>query len=348
MRKILCVGPQWRGSNAAALFKAFSRLGYMVDVVDENYYINLSNKMMLTKVIDKLFFYQHCLEFNKAIVHAAELVKPDMVLVYKGAFVLPAYLQQLKKIAPVVNVYPDVSFRTHGKYLPQTLPLYDWIFTTKTFGLADMKDQLHISNASFIPHGFDPEIHHPGVLDEKWRKEFECDVSFIGTHSLRKEKYLSAIQAAIPGLRLKIWGNGWSRSSAQNLTSAIQYKEVLGDVYALAIQSSKINLGILSEKVGGASSGDLITSRTFHIPASGGFLLHQRTEESVLYYKEGIECAFFEGEEELIEKVTYYLSHEAERVEVLERGRQRALSEHSIDRRVQTIIQQLKTISLLT
>ncbi|MDB5273294.1 MAG: hypothetical protein JWO58_1661 [Chitinophagaceae bacterium] len=347
MSKILCVGPQWRGSNAAALFKAFSRLGYMVDVVDENYYINLSNKMWLTKVIDNVFFRQHSLEFNKAIVDAAELVKPDLILVYKGAFVWPATLHQLKKIAPIVNMYPDVSFRTHGKYLPQTLPLYDWIFTTKTFGLEDMKNQLRISRASFVPHGFDPDIHHPGLLDEKIKKELACDVSFIGTHSLRKENYLSALQAAIPELNLKIWGNGWSRSTASNLTLAIQHKEVLGDVYALAIQSSKINLGILSEKVGGASSGDLITSRTFHIPASGGFMLHQRTEESVLYYEEGKEAAFFDGQEELIEKVKYYLNHEAERAEVLQQGRQRALAEHSIDQRAQTILQHLKGLSLL-
>jgi spore maturation protein CgeB len=347
MRKVLCVGPQWRGSNAAALFKAFSRMGYIVDLIDENYYLNLNNRLLLTKVIDKVFFYSHCLEFNKAVVRAVELLEPDLVLVYKGAFLFPFYLKQIKKKCTIVNVYPDVSYRTHGPYLPQTLPLYDWIFTTKTFGVRDMKEDLNIEKASFVPHGFDPDIHRQLTADGLLKEELLCDVSFIGTHSLKKEKYLSALKTAIPNLRLKIWGNGWNRSTTANLKSSITGKEVLGDVYALAIGASKINLGILSEQVKGASSGDLITSRTFHIPASGGFMLHERTTESVLYYEEGEEAVFFDGETELIQKVIYYLDHEADRLKILSRGMAKALNEYSIDKRAESMMAQLKEKSLM-
>ena len=285
MLKILCVGPQWRGSNAGALFKAFSRLGHVVDVVDENYYLNLSNRLLFTRIIDKLFFFRHTLEFNRAIEKSFALLKPDLVLVYKGAFVLPETIKFIQLHCPIVNVYPDVSFTTHGKYLPLTLPLYDWIFTTKTFGVDDFKNKLGISTSSFIPHGFDPEIHRPLTISDALKGELNCDVSFIGTHSLKKEQYLSALVAAIPTLKLMVWGNGWERSSSVNLKQHIQCRAIVGDLYALAIKASKINLGILSESVGGSSSGDLITSRTFHIPASGGFMLHERTVESVLYYK---------------------------------------------------------------
>ncbi|MDB5255478.1 MAG: hypothetical protein JWM14_173 [Chitinophagaceae bacterium] len=347
MLKILCVGPQWRGSNASALFKAFSRLGYIVDVVDENYYINLGNRKLLTKVIDKIFFRQHVIEFNEAVSRSVAIFKPDLILVYKGAFVLPAYLKRWKSNGPVVNVYPDVSFRSHGKHLPHTLPLYDWIFTTKTFGLSDMKTDLNITAASFVPHGFDPDIHRPLLASGLLAKQLTCEVSFIGTHSLKKERYLSALVKAIPTLDLKIWGNGWQRATAENLNASIQYKEVVGDLYAMAINASKINLGILSEQVIGASSGDLITSRTFHIPAAGGFLLHERTNESVLYYEEDSEAAFFQGEEELINKVKYYLTHESERLRITALGMKHAWAQHGIDQRAESMLFTLKQKAIL-
>lgn len=342
MLKILCVGPQWRGSNAGALFKAFSRLGYMVDVVDENYYINLSNQFLFTKIIDKIFFHRHCLEFNHAIEESVSLFKPDLVLIYKGAFVLPDSLQRIKKKSLVVNMYPDVSFRTHGPYLPQTLPLYDWIFTTKTFGIEDLKRELGIACVSFVPHGFDPDIHRPLIATGVLVDEFTCDVSFIGTHSLKKEQYLSALRKSLPDMALSIWGNGWERSQSEILKGSIRHKAVTGDLYAMAIHSSKINLGILSEAVGGASSGDLITSRTFHIPASGGFMLHERTSEVVSYYDEGVESSFFDGEEELVEKVRYYLHHDQEREQIRIKGVQRAKQEHAIDERAKSILAVLK------
>ncbi|MDF2454528.1 MAG: Uncharacterized protein K0R51_521 [Cytophagaceae bacterium] len=347
MHKILCVGPQWRGSNAAALFKAFSRLNYLVDVVDENYYINLNNRKLLTKIIDKVFFYQHVIEFNEAVSRSLNIFQPDLIVIYKGAFVIPAYLEQWKKKAKAVNVYPDVSYHTHGKYLPHTLPLYDWIFTTKTFGLSDMKSELNIDKASFIPHGFDPDIHRPLIASGRLKDQLTCQVSFIGTHSLKKEQYLSALLNAIPSLDLKIWGNGWHKSSSSNLVNAIQNNELVGDLYAMAIHASSINLGILSEQVQGASSGDLITSRTFHIPASGGFMLHERTVESIQYYKEDSEAVFFEGTEELIQKVQYYLTKASERKQVCQNGRTRALAEHSIDQRAETLLNTLKNKNIL-
>ena len=39
----------------------------------------------------------------------------------------------------------------------------------------------------------------------------------------------------------------------------------------------------------GSSEGDRTTTRTFEIPASGGFMLHERNEEVLSLYREGSE-----------------------------------------------------------
>jgi spore maturation protein CgeB len=126
------------------------------------------------------------------------------------------------------------------------------------------------------------------------------------------------------------------------LKDSIQGTEILGDLYAMAIQCSKINLGILSEQRVGSSSGDLITSRTFHIPGASGFMLHERNEESLKCFEEGTESGFFEGPEEMVSQIKKYLPDAALRDKIRMAGHRRALAEHSLDARAETVMGYLK------
>ena len=95
---------------------------------------------------------------------------------------------------------------------------------------------------------------------------------------------------------------------------------VNGDLYALAINCSKINLGLLQEKASGASSGDLTTARSFHIPGSGGFMLHERSNEILSFYDEDKEISCFSSSEELVSKIEFYLKHDDMREEIAKQG----------------------------
>lgn len=341
--RILTVGPLWRGSNAGGLFRALGRQGCLIEIVDEFYYISLQTKTKLNKIVERPIRPLQIREFNNAIKHRLGLFKPGILLVYKGAFVLPETLAYAKaNSCRLVLFYPDVSMTAHGPNIPKCLPIYDHVFTTKTFGIKDMDEQFGVKNAHFIPHGFDPEIHRKLEIAPEEKASFSCDVSFIGTWSRKKEAWLSYLIQEIPELNLKIWGDQWNKSTSEVLKKHIQFTAVLGDLYAIAIQCSQINLGILSEQVSGSSSGDLITSRTFHIPGSSGFMLHERNEESVLYYEEEKEAAFFEGKEELVTKVNYYLRNPDARTKVQDAGNRRALRDHSLDERAKTLLHLIK------
>lgn len=339
MYKILCIGPQWRGSDAAAIFRGFSASGHLISVVDEFYHIPLMGECLSTKVLQKLQRKLFIKEFNIEILRESRVFRPDIVFVFKGTFVKRSTLVTLKKEGyPLVNFYPDVSFMSHGPYLKEALPEYDHIFTTKSFGLKDMKEKLGITRSSFIPHGFDPEIHRPVDIGSIDNKVFSCDVSFIGGYSSKKEQMLAAIKKMLPKIDMKIWGPRWEQAKNKELVNSIQNRGVFGDLYALAIGSSKINLALLHERVTGSSSGDKITSRTFHIPAAGGFMIHERTEEVLNYFKENEEIVCFNDKDELVEKVRYFLDHPEERERIRVKGHERAMKDHSFYQRANQII----------
>ncbi len=278
-------------------------------------------------------------EFNDEILRQAAHVPMEFFLAFKGAFVMAATLRKLRDAGTRTYLfYPDVSFRAHGPWLPEALPEYDWIFSAKRFGLTDLRAQLGVTSASLLLHGYDPDLHRPVSLSHFDRERYGCDVSFIGTWSPKKEAVLAALARARPSLRMRIWGEQWNRSEAVELADLIAGHEVIGEEYVRAIAASTINLGILSERRTGASDDDQITSRTFHIPACGGFMLHERTEELGLLLTENEEVACYGDANELVRKIDLFLESGIHRQAITDSGGRTVRAHHSWDARIRDIL----------
>lgn len=339
-RRAIVVCDQWLGSDGYAGMRALRRAGWDVRVVSEREYVPVLWRRLPMRALGRLIRRLSVVEFNRELLIQAERLRPEMFLAFKGTFVTAKTLRRLRSMGVrTYCFYPDVSFRAHGPYLPDALPQYDWIFTTKSFGLVDMREQLGVTRASMLLHAFDPDVHRPLQLSARDRELFECDVGFIGTWSPKKERFISAIRVARPHVRVRVGGEFWNNARSPGVDGeTIIGRELVGDEYARSIAASRINLGILSERRLGASDGDRITSRTFHIPAAGGFMLHERTEELLNVYTEDIECACFADENELIAKLDVYLTDSARRQEVARRGRELVWSRHSWDHRIRAIL----------
>jgi spore maturation protein CgeB len=146
--KVLALGPLWRGSNAGGLFRAMSRQGCIIEVIDEFYFISLQSKVKTTKIAERLIRPRQIIEYNNAIIRKIDLFKPDVVFVYKGAFVLPATLDYAKERNCMLALfYPDVSMTAHGPNIPQCIPKYKVIFTTPTVSIRKF-----IESWSYLPN----------------------------------------------------------------------------------------------------------------------------------------------------------------------------------------------------
>lgn len=340
--RILAVADLWFGSDGYSYVRAFRRLGHSVRVVPPDGFIPTKLGRRALRALRRCLEPALVREYNRALVAAGAEHRPDLFFVYKGRYIQPETVRVLRALGAIaVNVYPDVSVLAHGRYLPRTLPEYDWIFHTKQYGVADLERLLGIRHASHFPHAYDPDVHRPVALDEADRAAYACDVSFIGTWSPKKAQLLESLRRALPAVRLRVWGGQWQRSRAA-LNGSIEGRKVEGLEYAKALLASRVNIAILSEVRKGASSGDQTTARTFQVPATGAFMLHERTAELLQFFDEGKECACFGSAEELVEKTRYFLAHDDHRRAIAAAGCSRVRGDgHSVDGRVGEILAKL-------
>ncbi len=95
---------------------------------------------------------------------------------------------------------------------------------------------------------------------------------------------------------------------------------------------SRINLNFTVRTI---KSG--IPLRVFDILGAGGFLITNYQEDLTRYFEIGRDLVVYESEEDLLEKVAYYLQHEEERKEIAENGYRKVRQYHSYEFRLQEI-----------
>ncbi|HEY1769795.1 MAG TPA: glycosyltransferase [Chthoniobacterales bacterium] len=320
---ILYLGADWWGSDARALAISLRELGHsLIEVNYEDYFPQTWSTWGL-RLARRLLRTSCAREFNAAVAAQADNTAIDFVLVFKGMLLEPGTVLAFRnKKIPVYCFYPDVSFTAHGNNISACLPLYDGIFTTKRFH----RPSDRIKKIEHVRHGFDPHVHRVLQVSDKVRNYYERDVSFVGCWSPKKEATIQAIVDQKPSLlKLQIWGAGWQRAG-ESVRKRWQGRGAFGDELALVYQNSKINLGLLSEAASDTTSGDQVTARTWQVPASGGFLLHEATTELAEYFIPGKEVATFNDTADLTRKVKYFLEHESERQQTAAAGYERCVA----------------------
>ena len=339
--RAVVVRQNWPGCTGLSASNAFARLGVSVQSVVEDEFLPVAWRSTAMRIVSKVIRKASIWELNAGIIRLVSSFRPHLVLVVKGSFVYAETIKTIKKLGAVcVCFYPDVSLLNHGPYIPKAIPEYDWIFTTKSFGLRDLADLFSVQNCSYLPDGYDPDVHKPRRPSSAEEESmYGCDLSFIGGWCSSKEAILTAIATALPELRIKIWGSRWQNVSKSSiLASFIQFRDIYGPAYALGMGGSKINLALLQERAAGASSGDQITSRTFQIPACDGFMLHQRTKDLKDIFEDNVDCVAFDDAAEAVEQIKKFLGDDSARKKIAENGRRKVESAHSWDHRAKTIL----------
>lgn len=336
--RVLTTGESWFGATGRACNAALMALGCDVSEVSLDHYFPQWRRKS-SRALGRLIRPLAKSEFNEALLHLAAQQNPQIFLAYKGTYVEAETLRTMRKMGiRLYNYYPDTSAFSHGRTLPRSLPEYDCIFHTKPFWAGDVRKHLPLKETVFLAHGYDEDLHRILPLSAEDRAQYEVDVAVIGSHTIHKARFVRELLELRPQLELKIWGARWEGCGDPVLLNRWQLGPLNGPAYSRALQAVRINLALMSGPWAGASQGDFVTTRSFQIPACGGFMLHERNPEVLGLYEEGKEMACFGSAKEAAEKIDYYLAHPEERQAIAAAGHARAVPAYSYRARMEALL----------
>jgi len=344
--KILYVGPLWCGGTCLQRMDAMEQLGHKIVPIDtESEDVRKRQNKLIHRVAKKIFGPKDLANTNKRIIEAVKNESFDVIWVDKGITIKPETLLDIKKISPkstLVHYNPDDPFgalRGGWRTFIRCARLYDVHFVPRQENLVEY-EKLGCKHMYRFYFSYDRDFHRPVPITSVDRLRFGGEVGFIGDYE--RERAEAIIYLAENSIPVRVWGPNWNRKCKLSHPNVkIEGRPLWGDEYVKAICCFDINLGFLRR-----INRDLQTSRSVEIPACGGFMLAERTDEHLELFEEDKEAVFFSSNEELLEKIRYYLVHPEHRKAIAERGRQRCLksgySNHDRLREMLKIVEQIK------
>ncbi|MFN2244888.1 MAG: glycosyltransferase [Anaerolineae bacterium] len=344
--KVLFVGQLAEGQTSRMRMDVLRGLGHTVIPLDSQarwHQLSWARR----RLEQKLSWGPSVSYLNETVLALAQEHKPDLFWGEKQEYVSPDTVLELRKRGiQSLHFTPDPYFTLAWKrtrLMDACLPLFDYVICCKQYEMAEYERTCR--RVLYMPLGYAEAVHRPiAPADRGLRRRFQSDVSFVGGWDPRRQRLLGAVADRMD-CELKIWGYGWDHlqdgrwslrrayrlrlmaggepfqlGKDPGLSGHLQGPEVYGDEYAWALSGARIALGFLRQ-----ICPDEHTTRTFEIPACASLLLADRTPEHQSFFREGQEADFFSSEEELLDKVRFYLANEEVREKVAWRGYQRCV-----------------------
>ncbi len=322
--KILYVGPLDRGSTCLQRMRSLQSLGHRVVPINTvTSAVRQRQRTLAYRLRRKLLGPGDLASANRQIVRQCQGRPFDILWIDKGLTITRETLEQVRRCQPdcrLVGYSPDDMFPAHNQshQFLDHLPLYDIFFTTKSYGVEEL-EQMGCRCAVFVGNAYDPQTHRPVPVTAGDRSRLGGGVGFVGAYeAARAESMYAVAQRHTP---VRIWGPGWNRCGLRHDRLLLERRSIWAEDYVTAVCCFDINLCFLRK-----INRDLQTTRSIEIPACGGFMLAERTEEHQGLFAEGEEAEFFGCDDELADKVRYYLAHGTERERIAAAGRRRCQS----------------------
>ncbi len=329
----------WHGCTGRALAQGLRHQRWDVAEVDLVAYLGRANGL-IHRIANRLLTPLGIAAYNREILDQAARIDAEVMLTVKGSYITPATLATLRAHGVrTVNFYPDVAYNHDGSS-PEAYRLYDQIVTTKSYHLDHLRDTYGAERTGFVHHGYAPLAHARQYRD---KVPYRWDISHIGNFSPYKFDYMLAVARAFPDRKIAIIGNSWLKPArGTELEPHVLGHALMGDYFARAIEESRINVAMHHGPVPPDGWQDLTSTRTFEIPASGGFMLHIDNAEVRSLFVPGEEIDVFADTASLCERIGHYLDHEDERRRIAAAGHARCAPAYSLDARARELAAHLR------
>lgn len=318
----------WYGSTGDDLAIGLRQHGWNVHELDIGDFV-VSGRSLPERLLSRATRPLTIRAFNRAILESIDQTNAKIFFTVKGSYINSDTLTEIGKRDVFRMVYyPDYHFDYPG-FSESIFEHYDLIATTKSFQVDYLASLVGRDRVIFVPHGYSTLMgcgRRPEDSDA-----FVWDLCYIGNASKHKLSYLAAVADAFPQLRMIVVGNGWTKLAAGTpLERSVLGYPLVGDFLPRLVSRSRIAIAIHFGQSGAHGWEDLVSRRTFEIPAYGGFMLHIDNEEVRALYEVPDEIDIFSSPLDLVEKVELYLKSDSRRAEMAERAHRRAVPQYGL------------------
>jgi len=245
----------------------------------------------------------------------------DVVLVFKGAGLAPADVDELRRRfgGRWVNWFPDDP---HQLELSRRLaPAYDCFFTHDSSSLA--RHRSTGARAHYLAFGCDPEYLRPPTLSLEAR--WTAPLVFVGSRDDVREPVLRELAAA----GLVAWGPGWPRGP------------LYGDDFVAALAGAKVGVNVhqqFGERGDPARYGTGANMRVFELAAVGTPQLSDAKADIARHFTPDREIVLYRSVVELVDRARALLADDALRRRLAAAARERAVREHTWRHRLEELL----------
>jgi spore maturation protein CgeB len=272
-------------------------------------------------------------KINAALLTQVSGFRPDVFLALIGENISLQTLEVVRKEfrAVTVNWMLDTLLLTYrADVIRQAGAGYDFLFMIDSREVLDAV-RLPAPRVYTLPVGFQQEVHRSARLSEKEKAYYGSDIAFVGTMTPFRQKILETLA----GFDLKIWGR-WDTESPL-LKRCYRKRDIYAQEAAKVYAASRIVIDIHGQ-------WNLVpvvynvTPRVFEVPACGGFLLTTPSVQLESLFEIGREMIVFQDAQDLKQKITYYLEHADERLEIAGRAAAKTRGRDPYTRRMQEML----------
>jgi spore maturation protein CgeB len=256
---------------------------------------------------------------------------------------------KIKEIVNLVTVYfnddPFSSKRVSGlHYLyRKAIPAYDAHFTYRQRNIEEFYEH-GAAHVAHTPPVYVPWLHYPPKWKDAEREKYLCDAAFIG--HFEDDNRLNDIDALLrAGLKINLRGGGWDRYCVgRPAEKLVPVKNAFGEEYNKLYEAASAGLCFFSK-----INRDELTERALEIPAVGGVLVCERTDEVETHFEDRKEAFFFSDTTELMQVIDQLKNNRELRKRIAEAGRLRLQGgHHSINHRLEDMLKYLVQWNLIS
>jgi spore maturation protein CgeB len=262
--------------------------------------------------------------------------RPELTIVplFTDEF-LPEALDELASYTTTVAYLMDDNWRMD--FAEQWVTRFHYFTTPHTWTERRWRER-GFGNVILSPFAYDDSTYQKKELEKIY------PVSFVGGFHPYRAWLIKRLRTA--GIEVAVWGNAWPQGVLPqsrmievfnqskinlNLTDSVSW-----DLrYLLSSHWAVRNLRASRKR------GEQTKGRNFEIPGCGGFQLSYYAEDLEKHFRISDEVAIYHDEDDLLEKVRYYLRHDDEREEIAQAGHARAASEHTFAHRFQDLVRRI-------